>query len=111
MSLRKCEKLMAPRTLKRVCVACAADGAAALGAAAGMLFSITRTLLATSSTVLRECVDEPLRTLCLSPRPPVSLGRAGVHRRDRLDPLSGRDVEGVVRSPVAVRKKPRGARS
>src|ERR1700721_1298374 len=104
MSLRKCEKLMAPRTLKRVCVACAAEGAPALGSAAVMLFSITPTLLATSSTVLRECVDEPLRTLCLSPRPRVSLGRAGVHRRDGLYLRSGGDVAGVVFPAVGGRE-------
>jgi hypothetical protein len=40
MSLRKCEKLMAPKTLKRGCAAGGTAGEAPLGAAAVKLFSI-----------------------------------------------------------------------
>src|ERR1700692_4110759 len=121
MSLRKCEKLMAPKTLK-----CVRAGAAAMsGAAAVKLFSITTYptskklfclvsfvdqsrakrdgKLATSSAVLREWPDGSLRPLCLSPRSCISLGRAGVHRRDRVDRLLGRDLARPVRPAVATR--------
>src|ERR1700736_5535704 len=53
MSLRQCEKLMAPNTLKRVCAAGSAASAALPGAVAVKLFSIS-TYPTTSSAVLRE---------------------------------------------------------
>src|SRR5271166_3394918 len=98
MSLRKCEKLMAPNTAKRVGAASAAGCESAV-----KLLSINQTsLLATSRPVLRECDGESLRSR-LSSQPHVSLGRAGIHRRARPDRLFGRDIAGFVRPPVAAR--------
>src|ERR1700722_14873454 len=67
--------------------------------------------VATSLPVLRECGDEALRTLRLSTRPRVSLGRAGVHRRDRVDRFFGRSVARPVRAVVAARSDAALARS
>ena len=92
MSLRKCEKLIAPRTLKRVCAVSmpAPEGAVRL--------SCMMCLLASSSSVLRECVDEAFRAIRLSERVHLALGRARLHRRDRPDRLPGRGCTGLVRA-------------
>src|ERR1700730_2860380 len=94
MSLRKCEKLMAPRTLKRV-----ASVSVAARVVTPMLLSIhvlkARTLLVRSSPVLRECGDETIRTLRLPARACDSLGRAGVRRRHRPHRIPRRDFAGA----------------
>src|SRR5580700_11380672 len=92
MSLRKCEKLIAPRTLKRVCAPwmLAPEGAVRL--------SCIMCLLASSLPVLRECVDEAFRALCLSQRVHLALGRARLHRGDRPDRLPGRGRTRLVRA-------------
>src|ERR1700736_5579333 len=108
MSLRKCEKLIAPRTSKRVSPP--RDAAAAVVA---MLFSIScfersagscrrlRTLLASSLSVLRECADETFRAPCFFAQARNALGRARVHRRHRLDRVSRGDGSGGVSPAVA----------
>ena len=63
------------------------------------------TLLASSSSVLRECADETLRALRLSARTGVALGRAGVHRGHRPDRLSRRDRARPVRAADAARDR------
>src|SRR5580658_6641442 len=102
MSLRKCEKLIAARILKRVPSARAAGSSPrALGSAlaprGGFLAALTLsdialcpwlvswslTLLASSSHVLRECGDEALRAVRLPQGASLALGRARLHRRHR----------------------------
>ena len=61
------------------------------------LLSIAHTLLASSSPVLPECADGPLRALCLPEQAGQPLGRAGVHRRDRPDRVPRRDLPRAVR--------------
>src|SRR6202040_1636464 len=57
-----------------------------------MMRSDPHTLLATSLSVLRECGDETLRALRDFARYRHSLGRTGIHRRDRSGGLPGRDL-------------------
>src|ERR1035441_2596261 len=95
MSLRKCEKLSAPKTLKRV-------GAWATAAeSAVIVFSIGAYPTSKCITCPARMRHGTFRTVCLSSRPRVSLGRAGVHRRDRVDRIPGRDVARVIRPAVA----------
>src|SRR5882757_4619187 len=105
MSLRKCEKLNAPSRLKRVVATGTIAGESAaklfamvlkLSPCADNLHSGLRTLLATSLSVLRECADETLRALCLFARFCLSLGCAGINRRDRAGGVFGRDLARLV---------------
>src|SRR3982075_2677020 len=106
MSLRKCEKLMAPKTLNRVLVAWAAAGESAV-----RLFSISGYPTSYFVACPERMRRGSFRTLCFSARPRISLGRAGVHRRARTDRLFGRDVTGSVRAAVAARNNAAVARS
>src|SRR5208282_6747521 len=106
MSFKKCEKLIAPRTLKRVC----GSWTRVVESTAGLSCMICPrnnaacerpdlpTLLATSLYVLPECAHEAVRALCILEGTGVALGCVGVHRRHRLDRLSRRDRAGLVRA-------------
>src|ERR1035441_9391025 len=111
MSLRRCEKLIAPRILKRICAAAVlADELFA------KLFVMTAarslaTLLASSLSVLRECGHETLRALCIFARIRLALGHFSVHRRHRIDGLFGRNRARSVRAPDSARNRAPFARS